>query len=363
MKKVNLSLQDRSYSIYVSKGIIKDIYKYTHSFFPGGRVLIVSDTTVGRLYGSDCLQSLIKEGITAEIIKIPVGERSKSIEQLEKIYNKLSRLKVGRQDGIIALGGGVVGDLAGLAAATFLRGISLVQVPTTLLSQVDSSVGGKTAINTSYGKNLIGSFFQPKIVLCDLGTMFSLSEREFCNGLAEVIKHAVIKDESLFSFLEKNVPKILNRNIHSLEEIVFRNCRIKASVVEIDERESGLRQILNFGHTLGHALESLFGFSRKLLHGEAVSLGMSAAAQLSCAAGFCNRADVDRLQKLLLRFKLPIKLKKAPELRELKKYVLHDKKVRDGKPRFIVLKKIGSVENGIELNSRLWSSSIEGKLI
>ena len=147
-----------------------------------------------------------------------------------------------------------------------------------------------------------------------------------------------------------------------MKEIVFRNCRIKADVVQIDERESGLRQTLNFGHTLGHALESLFGFSRKLLHGEAVSVGMSAAAQMSCAMGFCDRADVDRLQKLLLRFKLPIKLNNAPGLRELKKYVLHDKKVRDGKPRFVVLKKIGSVENGIELNSRLWSSSIEGKL-
>ena len=363
MKKVELSLGDRSYSIYVSKGLVSNIYKYTSSFFRGRRILVVSDTTVGRLYGKNCIQSLREGGITAEIFNVPVGEKSKSIQQLDKIYNRLSKLKVGREDGIIALGGGVVGDLAGLAAATFLRGISLVQVPTTLLSQVDSSVGGKTAINTSYGKNLVGSFFQPKIVLCDLETMFSLRGREFRNGLAEVVKHAVIRDESLFSYLEKNVSKILNQNVRSLEEIVFRNCQIKADVVEIDEKENGVRQILNFGHTLGHALESLYGFSKKLLHGEAVSLGMSAAAQMSCAVGFCEKSDVERLQKLLLRFKLPIKLKKSPELRLIKKYVLHDKKVRDGKPKFVILKKIGSVETGIELNSRLWSSSIEGKLI
>ena len=219
---------------------------------------------MGRLYGKNCVQSLREGGISAEIFNVPVGEKSKSIQQLDKIYNRLSKLKVGREDGIIALGGGVVGDLAGLAAATFLRGISLVQVPTTLLSQVDSSVGGKTAINTSYGKNLVGSFFQPKIVLCDLETMFSLRGREFRIGLAEVVKHAVIRDESLFSYLEKNVSKILNQNVRSLEEIVFRNCQIKADVVEIDEKENGVRQILNFGHTLGHALESLYGFSKKL---------------------------------------------------------------------------------------------------
>tara|TARA_A100001037_G_scaffold306048_1_gene348859 strand:- start:25156 stop:26247 length:1092 start_codon:yes stop_codon:yes gene_type:complete len=363
MKKVKLSLGDRSYSILVSKGLIKDICKYTSSFFPGKKVLVVSDTTVGRLYGINCVEALRKGGMISEIINVPVGEKSKSIEQLDKIFNKLSRLKVGREDGIIALGGGVVGDLAGLAAATFLRGISLVQVPTTLLSQVDSSVGGKTAINTIYGKNLVGSFFQPRVVLCDLETMFSLRQREFRNGLAEVVKHAVIRDESFFDFLEKNTSKILNRDSRSLEKIVFRNCRIKGDVVEIDETERGLRQILNFGHTLGHALESLFGFSKKLLHGEAVSIGMSAVAQMSFSAGFCEKEDVNRLQKLLTSFKLPIKLQKAPSLREVKRYVLHDKKVRDGKPKFVILKKIGNVESGIELNSQLWSASIEGKLV
>ena len=283
MKKVKLSLQDRSYSIYVAKGLMKDLCKYTNSVFTGGRLLVVSDMTVARIYGRDCLQSLKKGGKIAEMIKVPIGEKSKSIEQLERIYNKLAKLKIGREDGVIALGGGVVGDLAGLAAATFLRGISFVQVPTTLLSQVDSSVGGKTAINTSYGKNLIGAFYQPKMVLCDLNTMLSLREREFCNGLAEVVKHAVIRDASLFGYLEKDVSSILSREIQTLEKIVFQNCRIKADVVELDEKENGLRQILNFGHTLGHALESLFGYSKKLLHGEAVSIGMSAAAQMSCA--------------------------------------------------------------------------------
>jgi len=363
MKKVKLSLGDRSYSIFVSKGLIKNIYKHTSSFFPGKRILVVSDTTVGRLYGRQCVQELRKGGMTTEIINVPVGEKSKSITQLDKIYNKLSRLKIGREDGIIALGGGVVGDLAGLAAATFLRGISLVQVPTTLLSQVDSSVGGKTAINTIYGKNLVGSFFQPKVVLCDLETMFTLRGREFRNGLAEVVKHAVIRDESLFDFLEKNSSEILSRDLRSLENIVFRNCQIKADVVEVDETERGIRQILNFGHTLGHALESLYGFSKKLLHGEAVAIGMSAVAQMSFVAGFCDKADVKRLQKLLSCFKLPIKLQNSPSLREVKRYVLHDKKVRDGKPKFVVLKKIGNVESGIELNSQLWSASIEGKLV
>ena len=195
---------------------------------------------------------------------------------------------------------------------------------------------------------MVGSFFQPKIVLCDLETMFSLKGREFRNGLAEVVKHAVIRDESLFSYLEKNVSKILNQNVRSLEEIVFRNCQIKADVVEIDEKENGVRQILNFGHTLGHALESLYGFSKKLLHGEAVSLGMAAAAQMSCAVGFCEKSDVERLQKLLLRFKLPIKLKKSPELRLIKKYVLHDKKY---KAFFLQLEKAGIIyDNPLKLS-------------
>ncbi|MEE9275625.1 MAG: 3-dehydroquinate synthase, partial [bacterium] len=270
-------------------------------------------------------------------------------------------LGMDRGCGVVALGGGVIGDLAGYAAATYLRGIPYVQAPTTLLAQVDSAVGGKTAIDHRAGKNLIGAFYQPAAVVSDLGVLRTLPARELRAGLAEVVKHAAIADPRLFAYLERNAGRILRLQPAALERVVAANCRIKARVVEADEREAGLRQTLNFGHTLGHAVEALAGYSRRLLHGEAVAIGMAAAARLSAAAGVCPPGDAERLIALLERFGLPARMRRAPEAGRLRRLVGRDKKTRGGRARFVLLERIGRVRTGCETPPRGWRAALEGR--
>jgi 3-dehydroquinate synthase len=266
----------------------------------------------------------------------------------------LAAHRLERKSFIVALGGGVVGDLAGFIAATYLRGIDFVQVPTTLLAQVDSSVGGKTGVNLRAGKNLVGAFYQPRLVLCDLATLKTLPEREFRAGLAEVIKYGIIFDAKLFARLERDLPKILQRDAGTLSEIIARCCEIKAEIVSQDETETGPRAILNFGHTIGHAIENSFGYG-KFLHGEAISIGQVAAAKLSQnTLGLPNR-DVDRIEKLFKRVGLPTRIIiTSAQRRKLFAAILLDKKVSGGEIKFVLAKKIGKV---------VWAQKVPMKLI
>lgn len=360
MKNVRVHLGERSYTIRIGADALGEIGRVCLRHFRGARALVVTDANVAPLYAGKTLDSLTAAGVQASLFRIPAGEASKSMRQLSRILDKMASLRLDRGCGAVALGGGVVGDIAGFAAAVFLRGVPYVQAPTTLLAQVDSAVGGKTAIDHRLGKNLVGAFHQPIAVVSDTSTLLTLPEREFRAGLAEVVKHAAIADARLFSFLEKNEALILERDAGVMGRIVASNCRIKARVVEHDEREAGLRQILNFGHTLGHAVEALAGYSSELLHGEAIAVGMSAASRISCAMGHCAPGDVERLTALLERFGLPTNMAEPPGLAVLKRLLASDKKTRRGSPRFVLMRKIGEVEPGVEVPPRLWRSALAG---
>ena len=360
MRTVRVALGERSYSILIGRGLFARLGRMAKSEFPGGRALVVTDRKVVPVYGARAAASLERAGLETEIFAVPAGERSKSLRQLSRIYDRLAALGFERGCGIVSLGGGVVGDLAGYAAATYLRGIPFIQAPTSLLAQVDSAVGGKTGIDHRAGKNLIGAFFQPRAVVCDVAALRTLPPREFRAGLAEVVKHAVIADARLFAYLENNAEEILRLQGPALERIIWACCRIKARVVEKDEREAGSRQILNFGHTLGHAVEALAGYSRRMLHGEAVSIGMAAAARLSCLAGKCKERDADRLLALLGRFGLPTSMRRVPALASLRRLVSRDKKSRGGKARFVLMACIGKVVPGCEVDAGGWRAALGG---
>lgn len=360
MKSVRVHLGERSYTIRIGADALGDIGKVCLRHFRGARALVVTDANVAPLYAGKTIASLAAAGVQATLFRIPAGEASKSMRQLSRILDRMASLRLDRGCGAVALGGGVVGDITGFAAAVFLRGIPYVQAPTTLLAQVDSAVGGKTAIDHRLGKNLVGAFHQPIAVVSDTSSLKTLPEREFRAGLAEVVKHAAIAGPRLFSYLEKNEALILERDEGVMGRIVATNCRIKARVVEHDERETGLRQILNFGHTLGHAVEALAGYSSELLHGEAIAVGMSAAGRISCAMGFCAPGDVERLTALLDRFGLPTNMAEPPGLAALKRLLASDKKTRRGSPRFVLMRRIGEVEPGIEVSPRLWRGALAG---
>jgi 3-dehydroquinate synthase len=284
--------------------------------------------------------SLATAGCAVTVIEIPDGEVYKNAETLAHVYDSLIDAGLDRKSFIVALGGGVVGDLAGFAAATYLRGIPFVQVPTTLLSQVDSSVGGKTAIDHPRGKNLIGAFYQPRFVLIDVNTLTTLPEREYRAGLAEVIKYGVAIDLPFFEYLEQHVDAILSMDQECLETLILRCCQIKAHVVELDEKESGLRAVLNYGHTLGHAFEMLAGYS-EFVHGEAVAVGMVLAARISAGLGHCATAEIERIESLIARFGLRTE-PPAVERHAMLAAILTDKKSRDGAISFICNRGIGN---------------------
>lgn len=360
MKSVRVHLGDRSYAIRIGANALEEVGEVSLRHFPGGRALVVTDDNVAPLYAEKTLGVLERAGVAASSMRIPAGEASKSLRQLSRILDKMASLRLDRGCGVIALGGGVVGDVAGFAAAVFLRGIPYIQAPTTLLAQVDSAVGGKTAIDHKRGKNLIGAFHQPAAVVSDTSALKTLPEREFLAGLAEVVKHAAIADRGLFSCLEENGERILERSESVMARVVASNCRIKARVVAQDEREAGLREILNYGHTLGHAVEALAGYSSSLLHGEAVAVGMAAAGRISCAMGRCAPEDAERLIALLERFGLPTRMEAPPNLPVLKRQVASDKKTRRGNPRFVLMRQIGEVEPGVEVPPRLWRGALAG---
>ncbi len=307
MKTVNVNLQERSYKILVGADL-SGIGKTMRDLNLGGKVMIVTNPRVGRFYLPKVEQRLKSSGFSVFKVIIADGERYKSQESANNIYAKCLQCGFDRGDTIVALGGGVIGDLAGFAAATFMRGINLVQAPTTLLAQVDSSVGGKVGINLPDGKNMVGAFYQPKLVYADLKTLQTLPAKEFANGLAEVIKYGVIYDARLFSYLEKNIEQIKKLDEMVLQNVISRCCEIKAKVVALDEREKNLRAILNFGHTIGHALEGLTHY-KKYKHGEVVAIGMVGAVKIAISLQMADGIIEKRLTELLKKAGLPVSIK------------------------------------------------------
>jgi 3-dehydroquinate synthase len=358
VRTVSVQLENRSYAIKIAPGLLKQLGRECARLKLGGRCAIITDTNVGKKFAKPAYESLVKAGFEPILVTVPAGEKTKRISVVEKCCDQLAAHQIERKSFIVALGGGVVGDLAGFVAATYLRGIPFVQIPTTLLAQVDSSVGGKTGVNLRAGKNLVGAFYQPRLVLCDLDTLKTLPEREFRAGLAEVIKYGIIFDAELFARLERDLPKILKRDSKTLSEIVARCCEIKAEVVSQDETESGLRAILNFGHTIGHAIENSSGYG-KFLHGEAISIGQVAAAKLSQKILGLPSEDVARIEKLFMRAGLPVQIiLNSVQRKKLFVAMMLDKKVSGGEIKFVLAERIGNVMCG----QTVFADSIEAVL-
>ena len=344
MRIVQVPLGNRTYVIKVGGGLLSRFGTECAQLKLGQRCAVITDSNVGKKFAKAAVKSLFASGFQPVLITVPAGEISKRLAMVEKCYDQLAAHRLERKSFIVALGGGVVGDLAGFVAATYLRGIPFVQVPTTLLAQVDSSVGGKTGVNLKAGKNLAGSFYQPQIVLCDLDTLRTLPKREYISGLAEVIKYGIIYDAILFAQIERNLPKLLQRDAATLRTVVARCCEIKADVVGQDETESGLRAILNFGHTIGHAIENSSGYG-KFLHGEAIAIGQVAAARLSHQILGLPSGDVERIKNLFERAGLPVKVNlDSARRKKLFAAMRLDKKVSRGEIKFVLAEKIGRVK-------------------
>ncbi len=341
MKTLNVSLGERSYPIYIGSGLLKkpELFK---PWIADKSVFVVTNTTVGPLYSRTLIQTISGDAKSVHEIILPDGESYKDWATLQKIFDALLTHGADRKSVLIALGGGVIGDMVGFAAASFMRGIRFIQVPTTLLAQVDSSVGGKTGINHPLGKNMIGAFHQPVAVIADLNTLKSLPPRELSAGLAEVIKHGAIADTEFFDWIEAHRQELLSCDSSAMSHAVERSCEIKSAVVAADEKESGIRAILNFGHTFGHAIESGLGYG-EWLHGEAVGCGMVMAADLSSRLGYLNAEEVSRIKKLIAAMGLP---DCPPKLGNSRFFDLMriDKKSEGGEIRYITLERIGKAK-------------------
>lgn len=335
---VNVELQERRYPILIGNGLLQDERSYPVK--RGECVMIVTNPTVAQFYLDTVTFALKKRGCKVDHVLLPDGEKYKTLESLNLIFTALLQGNHGRDTTIIALGGGVIGDVAGFAAASYQRGVRLIQIPTTLLSQVDSSVGGKTAVNHELGKNMIGAFYQPSMVIIDTHTLGTLPKREVNAGLAEVIKYGAILDYEFFEWLEAHIDELVALNNESLQHCIARCCQIKADVVARDETEKGDRALLNLGHTFGHAIETHLGYGN-WLHGEAVSTGMMMAATLSEQLGDISVADVSRLEKLLARANLPTLSPDSMQPEDYLPHMMRDKKVLAGKLRLVLLKSLG----------------------
>lgn len=353
MRIVKVPLGNRSYRILIDRGLLNRLGSECSKLALGTRCAIISDRRVARLYARAAQNALAKAGFNPVLITVPAGETAKSIKSVQTCYDQLAAHRLERKSFIVALGGGVVGDLAGFVAATYLRGIAFVQVPTTLLAQVDSSVGGKVGVNLKAGKNLVGAFYQPRLVLCDLDTLDTLPAREYRAGLAEVIKYGIIRDAALFQKLETKMPQLLKRRENMLGEVVARCCQIKSEVVGEDETENSVRAILNFGHTIGHALEAISGYGT-YLHGEAISIGQVAAARLSSAVLGLNKNDIQRITRLFKQAGLPTTvILNAKQRARLFDAMKLDKKVSGGEIKFVLAEKIGRVKFGQKVSQDL----------
>ncbi len=338
MKVIEVDLAERSYPIYIGKSVLSE-QKLFEQHITSSQVLIITNENVAPLYLQFVEDKL--SNVDYETIILPDGETTKSLDSLNQIITRLMEKKYNRTCMLIALGGGVIGDLTGFAAACYQRGVKFIQIPTTLLAQVDSSVGGKTAVNHPLGKNMIGAFYQPSAVIADTKVLSTLPEREFSAGLAEVIKYGIIRDKEFYDWLEDNIESIMQRDDEALEYTIERSCINKAEVVAEDERESGIRATLNLGHTFGHAIETALDY-KGWLHGEAVACGMLMAADLSMRLGLIEQDKVDRIHALLTRANLPTQVHKDVKLNQMLENMKVDKKSRDGVLYLILLNDIGN---------------------
>ncbi|MBM3618309.1 MAG: 3-dehydroquinate synthase [Alphaproteobacteria bacterium] len=344
MQTLNVALDSRGYDILIGEGLLAKAGELMLPVLPQKRVIVVTDTEVAPRHLAPLVASLAKEGIRHTVIPLPNGESSKSFAMLERLLDTIMQEQPERKTTLIALGGGVIGDLVGFAAAVLLRGVPFIQIPTTLLAQVDSSVGGKTGINTKFGKNLVGAFYQPKLVIADTGVLTTLPHRQKLAGYAEIVKYGLIEDLAFFEWLEKHGKDVVEGKTESVIRAVHTSCQQKADTVIEDEREAGKRALLNLGHTFGHALEAETGFSAELLHGEAVALGMVLAFRMSVAKSLCSAAEAERVEAHLRHIGLPTEItaiRKEWDIPALIRHCQQDKKVADGRMTFILARGIG----------------------
>ncbi len=352
-RRITVALGERAYDVRIGRGLLERAgAAVAEAATPGRRVAVVADATVAALHAARLEASLAASGFAVSRVEVPPGEASKRFAELERVCDALLALQLDRGDLVVALGGGVVGDLAGFAAAIYKRGIDFVQVPTTLLAQVDSSVGGKTAIDTPRGKNLIGAFHQPRLVLADLDVLDTLPDRELRAGYAEVLKHGLLGDRAYFERLEAETPAILARDPEALAAAIARSVEIKADIVAKDEREGGVRALLNLGHTFGHALEAETGFGEGLNHGEAVGLGCALAFRFSAAEGLCPGQDATRAERAIAAAGLPTRLEQAGRFGAdaLLAHMAQDKKAERGALTLVLARGIGEafVAKGVD---------------
>ncbi|KAL4378493.1 hypothetical protein GQ457_02G006790 [Hibiscus cannabinus] len=335
---VDVDLGNRSYPIYIGSGLL-DQHELLQKHVHGKKVLVVTNTTIAPLYLDKVVDALTRgnPNVSVENVILPDGEKYKNMETLMKVFDKAIESRLDRRCTFVALGGGVIGDMCGFAAASFLRGVNFIQIPTTVMAQVDSSVGGKTGINHPLGKNLIGAFYQPQCVLVDTDTLDTLPDRELASGLAEVIKYGLIRDAEFFEWQEKNMEKLMARDPDAFAYAIKRSCENKAEVVSLDEKESGLRATLNLGHTFGHAIETGLGYG-EWLHGEAVAAGTVMAVDMSYRLGWIDSSIVKRVNDILVRAKLPTAPPETLTMEMFKSVMAVDKKVADGLLRLILLK-------------------------
>jgi 3-dehydroquinate synthase len=334
MITLHVGLGDRSYPILIADGYLQKVGLDLAERKIANYYCIIADDRVAELYGDGLLRTLADAGIRAECIQFPRGEANKTLATVAGLASQLVQKRLGRKDGIIALGGGVTGDIAGFLAASYMRGIPFIQIPTTLLAQVDSSVGGKTGVDIPEGKNLIGAFYQPRAVYIDMHVLRTLPREELLSGLAEVIKYGVIRDQEFLGFLDRNHQKILDLDPEIIEKVIHTCCRIKAEIVAEDEREADLRRILNFGHTIGHAVEAASDFT--ILHGNAVAIGMMAAARISVAKGLLTNDEADWICSIIKKFGLPTEVPEALNRGVIKNFLLTDKKTVSGRIFYVL---------------------------
>lgn len=349
--------RDASYQVFVGKGALQELPRLLRERCPAVCYAVISDDRVAELHGPKLREVLVKGGVLAHPHSFPAGEWNKSREEWARLSDALLEKKLGRDGAIVAFGGGVAGDLAGFVAATYLRGIPYVQVPTTLLAMIDSSIGGKTGVDVPGGKNLVGAFHQPRFVLADIELLASLPRTQIASGMAEAIKHGAIRDPDYFASLEDAAP-VLARDLDRLELVVRGSIEIKAAVVAADEKEAGQRQVLNFGHTVGHAVEVLCGF--ELLHGEAVAIGMAVEARIAESAGLATKGLHETLVRMLERYALPATVPAGHGSDALLEVMRSDKKVRAGKIRFALPREIGKVARS---DDGAWTVDVEEQVI
>lgn len=355
MKKLQVALGARSYPIYIGSGLLSQGPLYTQHI-KAKQVVVVTNTTIAPLYLAKVLENL--QGLDVETVILPDGEQYKTLEYINSIFDKLLAKKFSRNATLIALGGGVIGDMGGFAAACYQRGISFLQIPTTLLAQVDSSVGGKTGVNHPLGKNMIGAFYQPQCVIADSDVLDTLDDRQLAAGLAEVIKYGLIRDPEFFAWLEDNIGALLSRDKPALAYAIERSCQNKADVVASDETETGVRATLNLGHTFGHAIETGTGYGT-YLHGEAVAIGTCQAADLSRRKGWLSDADVGRICALFQRCNLPIVPPAQLDAQRFLELMAVDKKNLNGQIRLILLTKIGAATLPIDVDQHLLEQTLK----